>query len=666
MTTWRDAALTHFEQPTVHLTLVADPDSLLQEEYLLAVLRGRSFDILTFDDPVAFRYVYESRYRSHWDAGEETLQALVVRTDEPTVHHLPYDLLQHGRHLTLSLHDFLPKLSYPVVRDFFRTAPLLFDRLVDVSREHDGPRLGERQTLTFIAKHVYNLDPQHIATLDELVERLLHVHYHGWPLPDRLQPWLAQQLQRKPAFGELPVDQWLANRSAFFVFLENQWRAHLRSQGHTLADARPAYAPETPAVDFTRPGIRVLADTLFLEHKLQPVRIIAERPPADWTAVGVSIDTDTYYHQRLGQLLDHIQQHLPGPNANHRAWLEIASSWAEALVLAHRTSSLPDALQERFNTGWQHLIVDFIDWMPARYDALHSLPYLPEPVVGHQVVHFLARRLHGDVARLALIVVDGLALDQWHIIRTAWRSQGHPLYFDEAALFTTLPTVTPIARQALFAGQLPLYFPDTWQRTDVDARRWQHFWEDEGLFPSAIAWLLGSQELDAVLTDDRVRVLGLVITTVDKMLHGTVEGLSELHTRVRQWAEQGTLVGVVKRLLDAGFDVWLTSDHGNVAAEGIGRPREGVLVEQRGTRVRFYNDPAFRDRAREDVPEALAWTPAGLPQGMLTLFAPARQAFANRGERLITHGGLTLEEVIVPWIHITNQVAGTSSSGFPG
>ena len=28
-----------------------------------------------------------------------------------------------------------------------------------------------------------------------------------------------------------------------------------------------------------------------------------------------------------------------------------------------------------------------------------------------------------------------------------------------AALLAVLPTVTPLARQALFAGQLPLYFP---------------------------------------------------------------------------------------------------------------------------------------------------------------------------------------------------------------
>lgn len=105
--------------------------------------------------------------------------------------------------------------------------------------------------------------------------------------------------------------------------------------------------------------------------------------------------------------------------------------------------------------------------------------------------------------------------------------------------------------------------------------------------------------------------------------------------------------------MGAGFDPWLTSDHGCTVARGIGRPREGVLVEARGARVRFYTDPAFLERGHSDTPEALAWTPGGLPAGLLTLFAPGDAAFANRGEQLITHGGLSLEEVIVPWVHIT-------------
>ena len=51
--------------------------------------------------------------------------------------------------------------------------------------------------------------------------------------------------------------------------------------------------------------------------------------------------------------------------------------------------------------------------------------------------------------------------------------------------------------------------------------------------------------------------------------------------------------------------------------------------------------------------------PAGLPAGLLTLFAPGDAAFAAQGEQIVAHGGLSLAEVIVPWVHVT-QAPGAS------
>jgi hypothetical protein len=47
------------------LYIVADPDGLLFEEGLAQEIRDIGFDILSFDDPVVFRYVYESQYRNN-------------------------------------------------------------------------------------------------------------------------------------------------------------------------------------------------------------------------------------------------------------------------------------------------------------------------------------------------------------------------------------------------------------------------------------------------------------------------------------------------------------------------------------------------------------------------------------------------------------------------
>ena len=649
---WRNAVLSHFSNPADSLILAADPDGLLCEEQVLASLGARGHDVLTFvDDPIAFRYVYESRYRRQQGV------ALIVRTDQPDVRSLPYDLLTEGRHLILGLHDLMPLLSYPVVRDFFRAAPELFDRLAEACCDMQGPRLGDNRSLAFIARHVYSLDPDAIKDLNDLVERLLQVHYHGWPLSDRLCAWLAGELDKKPAFREMPVARWLADRRSFFEFLEGQWRAYLAGQGLTLAETGPVYEIHPLVVDFDRLGIRSIVGTLFLENKLHPAQIIAERPPAGWTALGAIADTEAHRRSRLEQLLGYLADRQPGQDAGHgqwlhRQWLELAPIWAEVAVLRDGTSLEP-ALGERFAGLHARLTEVFIGWLRTHYNALHSLPYLPAPVVGHQVAHVLAARIRGGASRVALLVLDGLSLDSWQVLHNAWRAKAPALRCEELALFACLPTITPIARQVIFAGQLPLYFADTWNRTDADERRWRRFWEDQGLFPSAICWLRGTENLETILRDDRVRALALVINTVDDMLHGTVGGLGELHQRVRLWAERGELIEAVRRLLGAGFDVWLTSDHGSTVARGIGRPREGVLVEGRGTRVRFYTDPAFLERGRNDVPDALAWTPGGLPAGLLTLFAPNDAAFANQGEQIITHGGLSPEEVIVPWIHIS-------------
>jgi len=624
---------------------------------VLEALRAHGFDILSFEDPIAFRLVYESRYRCWWDAGEDGPRALIVRTERPDLQYLPYDLLQQSRHLSFSVHDLVPDLSYPVVREFFRAAPGLFERLFNSYQSYQGPRLSDERTLVYIARHVYNLDPAEITTLDTLVERLLAVHYQGWPIPEQLAAWLGQQFQAR--FPNLPVDRWLGEQNAFLGFLEEEWQGYVAARGLRLAGPRPAYAAGLPHVDFSHPGIRALVDTLFLDGRLRPARVVAERPPQDWTAVGVAVDGEAYRRQRLWQALDHVAERLPGVDAGYRAWTELAAVWAEVLVLAGRAPPAGD-LDERFAAARQQLDAAFGGWLQARYGALHTLPYLPTPVLGHHVPHFLAHRLRQGAARIALVVLDGLALDQWLVLRETWRAEGRPWNCAEGALLAVLPTITPIARQALFAGALPFYFADTWQRSDADARRWQRFWEEQGLVPSAVAWRLGLEELDAIAADPRVQALGLVLGDVDEMLHGTIHGLGELHDRVRRWVERGPLTGAIEQLLMAGFDIWLCSDHGNVEAAGMGQPREGVLVERRGARVRFYTAPAFIERARAQVPEALDWTPDGLPAGVLTLLAPGRRAFVDRGEVLLAHGGLCLEEVVVPWVHITAGAPGAA------
>jgi len=115
MGSWRDQILCEFTPQVARLTLVADPDGLLLEEGVLNGIRERGFELIPFEDHVAFRYAYESKFRSRWDRGEETDLVVVLRSASSDLDTLPYDLLQAGRKLSFNLGDLFPNLSYPVV-----------------------------------------------------------------------------------------------------------------------------------------------------------------------------------------------------------------------------------------------------------------------------------------------------------------------------------------------------------------------------------------------------------------------------------------------------------------------------------------------------------------------------------------------------------------------
>ena len=152
MSGWRDHVLQHFAPQTSRLTLVADPDGLLIEEGILNAIRARGFEVIPFDDPVAFRFAYESQYRQRWDRGEDTELVVVLRAEEDDLRRLPFDLLRAGRRLpTFRLAHIFPKLSNPVVQALDRS---LLDALYRRLPSYDGGELGDRSTKSFVLRNV--------------------------------------------------------------------------------------------------------------------------------------------------------------------------------------------------------------------------------------------------------------------------------------------------------------------------------------------------------------------------------------------------------------------------------------------------------------------------------------------------------------------------------
>ena len=666
MSSWRDQILKEFTPKVARLTLVADPDGLLLEEGILEGVRERGFELISFEDHIAFRYAYESKFRSRWDRGEHTDLVAVLRSQASDLSGLPYDLLQAGRRLSFNLGDIFPNLSYPVVSALDRGD---LDVLYEASIRHAPGQLGDNATKEFVLRHVFEIAPELIKQPSDLLRVLLRRHYRGQRIPAELDNRFIQLLRQSNAFDDWPLETLVSDREAFFAFLQERWpifldREAAKGTSGVCEDKKPyGLSIEGPVeLPFDHHDIRVYIDNLFVEGLLHPVQHEhADTLSRTWVGIGVRTAPIEDRSRRLGKLIDSLEASIPAEDAKHTDWFHFARGWAETILLANdQAEAISEPTSERIKNLQAQVDARFATWIFKRYAGLINLPPVP-PVMLHHLPRFLARQMEEDrKSKIALIVVDGLAMDQWLVVRDALASRQPGFRFREQAVFAWIPSITSVSRQATFAGKAPIFFPNSIQTTDKEPALWAQFWADQGLMPNEVVYIkgLGDGNLETVseaLSHPKARVAGLVVDKVDKIMHGMEMGTAGMHNQVCQWAKQPYLNTLLDLLLDRGFRVYLTSDHGNLEAEGCGRPSEGAVADLRGERVRIYPDAALRAKVKERFPAALEWGTVGLPEDYLALLAPARQAFVQEKRRTVSHGGVSVEELIVPLVQIERR-----------
>lgn len=162
--------------------------------------------------------------------------------------------------------------------------------------------------------------------------------------------------------------------------------------------------------------------------------------------------------------------------------------------------------------------------------------------------------------------------------------------------------------------------------------------------------------IETTMNPGKTKAIGLVVDKVDKIMHGMQLGAAGMHNQIKQWCHKGFLCSLVGYLLDHDYQVWLTSDHGNIECHGKGRPSEGVIAETRGERVRVYPTPELRTSVAKSFTFSWEWEPVGLPANYYPLVAWGSAAFVKEDEVIVGHGGISIEEVIVPLVKFERRL----------
>lgn len=637
---WRKQVIDKIQLQQASLILVHDRDNVLNDEFVLKELQSQGFDTVRFEDSITFRYLYEQKYRTN-----HSERKLVIYVNEDVL--FPYEFQRKALSVKVSLQTLFPQFSVNIIRQMDRDD---FDALYTVHQQYQGTP-SERETLEYIVKYVYKIPYDMIDSESDLYKTLLSIHYQSKELPNVVQEFLYGKWKSYSAFTGLSLKKMIRSRTFFYHYIGQRWdnyvKQHFQVKKGQINDSTDVYQSNPLA----NHDVRRLMIDLFLEGQISKVKgvLIPDDIP-DWMRIGIeeASNKETVENQ-LNYLRDKILDCLSSAT-QYKDWFHINGLIAEFKLVSMKSDINKTIIEKTM----KDVNEKFMGWIVNQYHTLTSLPPYPKPKLVHHLPHVISKERQGD-EKVALLVLDGMNFVQWRVVQKYLKDKG--FLFEEQQVFAWVPTLTSVSRQAIFSGNVPLTFSNSIQTTTAEERLWKSFWENHGVLKQYVTYQkgLGNEDYDRQaikgLTRKSSKVYGAVIDVIDQLTHHAVLGEKSISSNLALWLETNYLVNILSDLIDVGYSVYLTSDHGNTNATGIGRVAEGVLVEQKGERVRIYNDMTLYEDASSKL-SLQKWPSIGLPENYHVLLAGYGQAFVPKNQSIVTHGGISIEEVIVPFVKV--------------
>ena len=303
------------------------------------------------------------------------------------------------------------------------------------------------------------------------------------------------------------------------------------------------------------------------------------------------------------------------------------------------------------------------------------------PVMSHMLMRSNIFPVVDENPKTTLMLIDNFRYDQWRSISSLLRG-----YYDvvlDDFYCAILPTATQYARNAIFAGLMPLaidkLMPDKWLNDNEEGGKNQY--EEEFLrrlmARNGKNWKLSFDKLvrpeqGRKLVDNIQKVYDadfsvIVYNFLDILSHARTETdiIRELtedeaafRSLTRSWFEHSDLFTMLKLLAERKHTVIITSDHGTIRVDNPVKVT-GDRETSANLRYKTGRNLAYNSREVYEVlrPEDIQLPSSNLTSSYIFAYNSDFLVYNNDANRHIRyyrntfqHGGISMEEMIVPYI----------------
>lgn len=284
--------------------------------------------------------------------------------------------------------------------------------------------------------------------------------------------------------------------------------------------------------------------------------------------------------------------------------------------------------------------------------------------------------------KVLLLVLDNCRFDQWRML-SAELSDDFDI--EESLYYSILPTATQYARNAIFAGLMPLQikemYPDLWVDEEEDEGKNLN---EEELIRQQLARYRRRETFTYHKVNDSGamdKILGgfsamaahplnvLVINFIDILSHARTESKmvrelagseSAYRSITLSWFRHTPIKDLFRRLASEDFDILITTDHGSIR---VNTPTKVVGDRNVNTNLRYKLGKNLSYNPKE-VYEVKQPKKLLLPQPNLStayIFATDARFFAYPNnynyyvqyyKDTFQHGGISMEEMLIPLISL--------------